>query len=234
MLKIQPLYWDSDFFNLRIGTVFIESPYDSTILIEQTEHLRNLYDLIYVFSAEKIASTTEFNKVMALVDEKTIYEKDVISSEICEDVKLYSDFKPNKELYKLALISGTYSRFNLDKNFPENSFEKLYRKWIEESVNGTLANAVFVHAANDMIDGMITVKWDDECANIGLVAVDSDVQGRGIGSMLLQYLHTYLKHNTTVKKISVATQWRNIKARNWYEKNGFKIRSIIYIYHWWI
>lgn len=234
MVKIQPLQWDSEFFNLRIGKAIIEFYSDFTSLIEQEKQLRGMYDLIYVFSAEKIARIADVDYNFVLVDEKTIYEMDVISSETQEDVCLYSDNQPNKELYQLALISGAYSRFKLDKNFPENSFEKLYYRWIEESVNGNMADAVFVHNSANSIDGMITVKWNNECADIGLVAVETNTQGKGVGSALMKHLHAYLKQNTTVKRISVATQWQNIKARNWYEKNGFQVKSVTNLYHWWL
>lgn len=234
MLTIQHLKWDSEFFKLRIGKVVIESAYDFSTLIERKEHIRSLYDLVYVFSTEKIARVSEIDKGIELVDEKIIYEMNVALSTTCEFVHLFSDSKPNMELYRLALISGTYSRFNLDKNFPENSYERLYSKWIEESVNGNLANAVFVHSTNDKIEGMITVKWKDEHADIGLVAVDSCAQGRGIGTGLIKHIITYLSQNTTVKRLFVATQMQNQKACRWYEKNGFSVKSITNIYHWWL
>ena len=37
-------------------------------------------------------------------------------------------------LKSLALSSGQYSRFNIDKNFVNNEYEILYNRWIEKSV----------------------------------------------------------------------------------------------------
>ena len=172
---------------------------------------------------------------MRLVDTKTIYAKSIDASAIMPSaIEQYVEPIPNADLYRLALISGVYSRFRLDDNLPKDSYERMYRCWIERSVDGAMADLVFVHRTKNQIDGMITVKIETDMAHIGLVAVDKGVQGGGIGSMLIKAVEAYLQTKTTVRHLKVATQWANKPACHLYEKNGFVVEEKTNIYHWWL
>jgi len=231
MIDIQPLQWDSDFFGIRVGRVDACSQEELTSLKSKSLELKEQFDLLYLFCPQNL--NFEQNGAV-LADEKTIYTKTVECKVSSPDVFVYQPKVPNEELYELALVSGQYSRFKLDENFPKGSFEKLYNRWIEQSVNGNIANVVFVHSTQNHINGMMTVKWDDNEAHIGLVAVNPNCQSQGIGSILMQSVESYLSKNANVTKFSVATQWANNKAKHWYEKNGFTIESVTKIYHWWM
>lgn len=78
---------------------------------------------------------------------------------------------------------------------------------------------------------MLTYKNDGSLYDIGLVAVAPDQAGKGIGTQLMQALFRRLGAGTVV---DVATQKRNLLACRYYEKNGFKVKSIQNIYHLWI
>ena len=97
-----------------------------------------------------------------------------------------------------------------------------------------MADVVFVHRIDNQINGMITLKIEDNIAHIGLVAVDENAQGMGIGSMLIQAVEAYLQNNTTVRYLNVATQLVNKPACRLYEKNGFVVEQKTNIYHWWL
>lgn len=230
-MNIRCLDWDSAFFGLRIGRADVSSAAELELLATQEMLLKQQCDLLYVFCPQTVR-WQQHNA--ALVDEKTIYTKRIVSQTICTQVDVYMGNVPDNDLYRLALVSGEYSRYRLDKWFPEGSYERLYRRWIEQAVNGNMADKVFVYRENNHIYGMLTLQWDDHQADIGLVAVDTDVQGRGIGSLLMQNTENWLAHNTSVQTLKVATQWTNTKARRWYEKNGFVVECVTNIYHWWL
>jgi len=223
--------WDSDFFQLRIGRVDILDLENLLWLKAHEKELREQYDLIYVFSPDTLDWQ---QKGAALVDEKTIYVKTVTHQLSYPEVKLFDSNIPNEDLYRLALISGEYSRYKTDQHWPIGSYERLYRRWIEQSVNGNLADAVFVYLQEHSYKGMVTLEWKNSVADIGLVAVDKDAQRQGIGTKMIQTLENYLAENTDVKILKVATQWTNTKARALYEKQGFAVESITKIYHWWL
>lgn len=229
---VQKLQWDSDFFGLRIGRTDISSNEGWNMLRQDASSWCKQYDLIYVFSERELP--IDGDKVR-LVDTKTIYAKSIDASAIMPSaIEQYMEPIPNADLYRLALISGVYSRFRLDDNLPTVSYERMYRCWIERSVDGSMADFVFMHRTKNQIDGMITVKIETDVAHIGLVAVDEGVQGGGIGSMLIKTVEAYLQTKTTVRHLKVATQWANKPACHLYEKNGFVVEEKTNIYHWWL
>lgn len=229
---VSRLQWDSDFFGLRIGRIDIVSNERWQMLLQEASSLQMHYDLIYVFSEQELP--TDSNKVR-LVDTKTIYVKSIDSSTTMPaTVEHYQESLPNADLYRLALVSGVYSRFRLDNSLPGDSYERLYHCWIERSVDGAMADVVLIHRTDDQIDGMITLKIEVDVAHIGLVAVDEGAQGRGIGTMLIKAVEAYLQSNTTVRQLKVATQWANKPACHLYEKNCFVVEEKTNIYHCWL
>lgn len=229
---VQKLQWDSDFFGLRIGRTDISSNEGWNMLRQDASSWRKQYDLIYVFSERELP--IDGDKVR-LVDTKTIYAKSIDASAIMPSaIEQYMEPIPNADLYRLALISGVYSRFRLDDNLSIESYECMYRCWIERSVDGSMADLVFVHRTKNQIDGMITVKIETDMAYLGLMAVDEGMQGKGIGSMFIKTVEAYLQTKTTVRHLKVATQWANKPACHLYEKNGFVVEEKTNIYHWWL
>lgn len=229
---VSRLQWDSDFFGLRIGRIDIVSNERWQMLQQEAISLRKQYDLIYVFSDLELPTDTNG---LCLVDTKTIYVKSIDSSVIMPTaIECYHESVPNADLYRLALVSGVYSRFRLDNSLPGDSYERLYRCWIERSVDGAMADVVLVHRTDNQIDGMITLKIEVDVAHIGLVAVDEEAQGKGIGTMLIKAVEAYLQNNTTVRHLKVATQWANKPACHLYKKNGFVVEEKTNIYHWWL
>ena len=229
---LRRLEWDSEFFKLKIGRLDLDSVEEFSEIIQKAEEMRHSYDLLYIFSEGILRQ--QFSNI-SLVDTKTIFTKQLVNrpKEII-DVSKYSDSVVTSDLYRLALISGKYSRFQLDKRFACNAYERLYSRWIEQSVAGKMANGVFVHSSDGKIDGMITMSINDKEASLGLIAVDDAAQGRGIGTMLIRAVEAYLLNETLVTTLKVATQWENKAACHLYEKNGFEVESKTNIYHWWL
>lgn len=227
-MKFQYLPWDSEFFGMRIARVDVATQEDVRALDSVD---KSQWNLIYIFSRPDI--DIHQNGVL-LVDQKVIYEKAV--GMVCEDYQEIYRFQgeqPSDKLYGLAIQSGLYSRYKTDENFPEDSFERLYRRWIEQSVSGNMADVVLCHGVGKNMDGMLTLKINELVGQIGLVAVDEKSRGNGIGSRLIQSSEFFLSQNG-IKKLEVATQLTNRGACHYYQKNGFYQKSITNVYHWWV
>lgn len=231
-MNITRLNWDSDFFGLRIGRVEIMTKEDGKVLSNQASTLCNEYDLLYVFAPHNL----EFPASGAtLVDEKVRYKKDRdIKGLFNPQIILWDDVNGvTSNLKHLALESGCYSRFKLDKGFSPGSYERLYSRWIEQSVDHSIASEVFCYMVDGVPKGLITMNRNNEEGVIGLVAVHEENKNHGIGSEMMQHVFKYAEHKR-LRSLSVATQLNNHPACKFYEKNGFMIESITDVWHWWL
>lgn len=231
-MNIITLDWDSLFFGLRIGRVDLQTPADAAALLKQYAGLKQQYDLLYVFDAAQ----TGFSAAGAqLVDKKILYAKSCEPCQAFTEVSLYQGGKPTDALYRLALISGGHSRFKIDTRFPKDSYERLYRRWMENAcpATGTNKQVLVFTDPHGQVKGMLTIDYQDSLGHIGLVAVDTDTQHMGIGSKLMSTVEGYL-FERGVKTLEVPTQKANTAACRWYGKNGFAVQSEIPVYHWWL
>ena len=232
MIEIQKLDWDSDFFCLRIGRVIVSSKKESKDLVNQKTKVKEEFDLIYVFASQGL----DFSAVNAkLVDEKVVYVlSDTSRSELNKNVMLWGEDRGvTEELSHLALVSGKYSRFKLDDGLPQGSYERLYSRWIEQSVNQSIASEVFCYMIEDVPRGLVTLNDKNGFGTIGLVAIHEDFQHRGIGSSMMNHVVRY-SIEKQIEKLTVATQLHNIPACRLYEKSGFVVESVTDIWHWWL
>mgnify|MGYP002622766492 CR=1 FL=1 len=231
-MDIRALQWDSDFFGLRIGRADLQTKADAFELRAVHEELKRQYDLLYIFDANAVGF--EANGAQ-LVDEKILYSKPCEPRKQYDDIVFFKQVKPTEDLYRLALVSGGYSRFRLDERLPKGSYERLYNRWIENACpkEGTNKQILLFKDEQNVARGMITIDHQGELGHIGLVAVDTEVQHQGIGGKIMSTLDGYLFEHG-IKTLEVPTQKANTDACRWYEKNGFTVQSKIPIYHWWL
>jgi len=231
-MEIRALQWDSDFFGLRIGRVDLQTKADAEELQSRQKEFKQQFGLLYIFDANAVGFEAEGAR---LVDEKILYSKPCEPRKQFSDVTFYQGATPSADLYRLALVSGGYSRFKLDERLPKGSYERLYNRWIENACpkEGTNKQILLFKDVHDVVRGMITIDHQGDLGHIGLVAVDIDVQHQGIGGKIMSTLDGYL-FERGIKTLEVPTQKANTDACRWYEKNGFVAQSKIPIYHWWL
>lgn len=225
---IKKLEWDSDFFGYSVGQLVISQSTQKqlpALLIEASD-----FKLVYVFSDERINPEREELK---LVDIKTRLGKKLNKkNHTIANVHEYTGGEDD-QLKKLALQSGIYSRFKMDSNFVNNEFEQLYLKWISDSINKTIADKVIVYKEPERnCKGFVTLKFQENFSEIGLIAVAEESRGKGIANALLDYVDNCAVE-VGLKRIEVVTQFDNFPAMNLYEKAGYEIISKKYIYHLW-
>ena len=242
--EIEFLEWDTTNFGFKTGKIDLEkahwdiSEINNIITSISLEGKKQDYKLIYIFCDNKTfisKSCISDPYDLVLADTKVVYTKNVVNSTYpnSKEVTSYKDSHPCDQLIDLALTSGSFSRFKLDKHFTENIFINIYSKWIERSVNKEIADEVLIYQNKNDIIGMLTYKCSQEIATIGLIAVNSLYQGKQVGTKLLNKLESKL-NKLGVKKINVATQYENKLACNFYEKYNFKINHLSNIYHLWL
>jgi dTDP-4-amino-4,6-dideoxy-D-galactose acyltransferase len=232
------LDWDTHFFGYKIASVKASE----IGLIRLNTIIRELkeqdYKLAYCFVAPDDNTSNESVKQIFgfLADEKVTYSIDVtkeLNFPVTDHILTYNFNNTSEKLKTLALQSGLYSRFKIDPDFHNNEFERLYTEWIEKSVERKLANEVLIYSEGDDLLGFITLALHENSGSIGLIAVDENQRGKAIGKKLIgAALQYFYDHKITT--VDVVTQKSNYAACRFYESCGFKIKSIINIYHLWI
>lgn len=237
---IEYLKWDSDFFGYKIGKINVnQSIHFSSISKEVAKQTD--YKLIYLIIGKEFHNAElqeELEKTnIKLVDTKITFAQLISSenttSDVFENIQLYLPTVANQKLIDLSLQSGIYSRFRIDKNFVDNEYEKLYTAWIQNSVNGKIADKVIVAYKESELIGLLTLSFKKGFSDIGILAVDSNYRGQKIGQKLIEKA-IYETNQQRINQIKVVTQKDNTKACNFYKNQNFNIEKLEYIYHIWL
>ena len=226
---ITKLDWDTDFFGYPVGKIDLtdSSEFNLKVFLNEID----IYKLVYIFSNSQISVNKALHVDSKVIFSKSLYNTDIQELRYCN---LYESGKHNYEqLEFLAVESGKYSRFKIDPNFVNNEFERLYRKWISVSVRKLNAIETLLYTEQNQIIGLVTIgKKNEKLAEIGLVAVNPNHQGKGIGSKLIADAEAFAL-NSGFDTIQVATQQANENAMKLYKRNGYNIEKIIHVYHYW-
>ena len=233
MELVKPLKWDTDFFGYSIGEI---SNFNGRNLVSLLNLAKGKYKLLILKTSPvdyEINNECRINNGI-LVDEKLTFLKTNASKDICKnEAFLYQNEFITLDLINLSKQSGEYSRYKLDKNFVNNEFEKLYEKWIENSISKEIAKETIVIESKNKIVGVLTLGIKNQRADIGILAVNERNRGQGFGIQLVERAFHEMK-NLGMEDIQVATQKANINACNFYMKMGFILEKHENIYHFWL
>ncbi len=234
MTELRKRNWDSVFFGFEVGSLFINKKMPADVLTDLLNKAKEKFRLLYIISNTKNnVLPGNFEKHKTYIDERIIFAKEVNSRQHNRDDQIteYAGTTDLAVLYDLAFESGKYSRFKMDKHFGEESFNRLYRLMIDNALTKAYADKVFIKNSHK-IEGFVTVKQKEAYMDIGLIGVDPDFQGRGVGSLLMNRVEDYT-FEKGINKIEVLTQQQNTIARRFYEKQGFHEARKEYIFHLW-
>jgi RimJ/RimL family protein N-acetyltransferase len=137
------------------------------------------------------------------------------------------------ELKSIAASAHTHSRFFYDRCLPAADARRLFETWIERSCLHEIADHVVVAEHDGRVVGYVTARiHPDGGGRIGLVGVDEQARGHGLGLAMAQTMLLWLEAQGC-PVIDVVTQGRNIAARRIYERCGFMSYSVQLWYHRW-
>jgi len=240
MSDYQLLEWDSTFFGFPVAKIMPARLSEERLAAILDELKAKGTKLVYWPSDSGDEGSGKAAEVAGgfLGDRKTTYTIGLDRNEQ-ENVELaliterYLEGAANKELKHLALMSGMYSRYNLDPRISQKQFEDLYSSWIERSVDRIMADAVFVVRFDGKIMGMATVGEKEGRGDIGLLAVDVPARRKGLGRMLVAAAKSWFA-SQGYSISQVVTQKRNIPACRLYETCGYTVEKVENYYHFWL
>ena len=136
-------------------------------------------------------------------------------------------------LQAMARQNHRDSRFYFDANFPRHLCDLLYDTWLKRSCEG-YADLVWVAESENAPVGYLSchLHQDTQTGQIGLVGVNSQAQGQGVGrALVLRALNWFRREQ--MQQVTVVTQGRNIPAQRLYQRCGFLSQALQIWYHKW-
>jgi dTDP-4-amino-4,6-dideoxy-D-galactose acyltransferase len=236
---ITKLEWDSGFFGFNIAflscmhlTENIMRRIENFIRRENirlVEYLCNCHDRTSV----RIAEQNGFNFTdIRLTYKYVLKEKQEVGLNGLAFAKATEQDIPrlrilNKDIYK-------DSRYFFDGNFAIEKVHEFYPGWVEKSVRGQYDDQCCCLYDQNTPVAFCTLKFDREnSANIGLLGVDPEYQGKGLGKKILYSVFNLLI-DKGIQQFFVVTQGRNYAAQILYQATGFRTESTQLWYHKWI
>jgi len=227
---IRKLEWDSVFFEQNIADLSAEhqlpewdevAAFLSDNKVDLTQALCALDNIAFSTFLE----THGFHLIDCKMDFKLKLDKNIIA-EAAIDQAVSGDFA---ELNSFASEIFVHSRY-FNRYFKPDLSAKFYSVWLQKSIDGNFDDLCLISRIDNKISGFVTVRVKSHEARIGLIGVNPRFAGRSVGSLLIKQAANYaVAQNCTVLK--VATQGCNIKAVNFYLKNGFLVDSIANWYY---
>ncbi len=227
-MKVIPLPWDSTFFGLKIGELSIDDNVSRNVVVKDD------FDLIYV-KMEKESEIWIDGFTESYSETKVVFEKNDFTEnhDISDSIKDVHEVAFDAQaLYRLALESGRFSRFKMDPNFAESSFKKLYRTWIDNALSKSYDDGLLVAMDESDVIGFVTYRVFSDFANIGLVAIDPESQGKGTGTQLIRAVERRIV-KSGIHTLRIPTQLKNEQACNFYKKLGYSATETTQIKHFW-
>lgn len=232
------LEWDSAFFQKRIGRVNSSNMSHQNADAVDVWAIKNHIDCVYYLAdgLELTFARAAESHNYHLMDLRVTFNIDLRYTKIesLKDTKIRPAVQGDiAELKRMASEYHEISRFFADDHFERSKCRELYELWIERDFKE--ANRfLWVYEEQGKIAGYTSATIDlrDKKAYIGLVGVNPQFRGHGIGLHLQLEVANQLRQ-LGVNNVEVVTQGRNIIAQNLYQKSGYCLQSIDLWYHKW-
>ncbi|MDQ4139476.1 MAG: hypothetical protein M3142_03015, partial [Bacteroidota bacterium] len=156
--------WDTNTFGYKVARITASqvSPVSLTKLLSLLKHQG--YQLVYwSVNPENIFLNIVAEQAGGLLaDEKLTFTTLLSTGLLLKQntgfaIEPYVQPEAFADLQRLALQSGTYSRFKRDPHFKNQEFEKLYTAWLQNSISKNVARKVFIYHLEGKILGFITL-----------------------------------------------------------------------------
>lgn len=234
------LDWDTSYFGVNSGRVTLNEP----IGIKEWEKLSEVLqenDFNVIDNVNNDSSNNFYISKLpgAFVTDINFQFTKEINDNI-EQVKKFNISIQNKlpfnnEILEISKNSYKHSRFFNDPYLNKDKAKDVYGHWVQSSFLNE--NKYFITCYLDLkVTGYILFSIDDKsnAAVIELISVKEGMNNKSIGKEMMLYLEKYIYTNHKhIQYIKVGTQSNNINAINFYVRNGFRVKEIRSVYHYW-
>lgn len=126
-----------------------------------------------------------------------------------------------------------FSRFHQDARIGRQRADRVKREWARSCLDGTRGDGVLVAEGGGRVAGFLAVKASTDAggtsAAIDLVGVDRPMQGRRLGTALVEAFVG--RWHGRASRLLVGTQLANAASIRLYEQCGFRFRDAAHVLH---
>jgi dTDP-4-amino-4,6-dideoxy-D-galactose acyltransferase len=229
------LAWDSEFFGVPTGRVLGDT-LDAARVSEIDDWARGRGVKLLYFRARsddpataRVAEEAGFR----LVDVRMTFEREVVGAPapLAAGIRAYAagDLAAVRAIARTAYVD---SRFYADGRIPRERCDALYDRWTVQACDGGAARVLVAEEAGRVV-GYVTCDLSrDGSGAIGLIGVDEQFRGRGIGRRLVEGAVAWAAERGQARLI-VVTQGRNVGAQRLYQRCGFVTLAVELYFHKW-
>ena len=236
-MNIIELDWDSQFIGIKTGRTIVsnEIDFDPKLFMEMAKN--ESFDLVYIFVDSKMLSQQKLKSAnLELMDIHLTMKKSFNKSDFIDS---YYDFRTDlspkelSECYTIAEQTSVVSRFYKEPLVGPQKTKAMYRLWIDNALNSTFSDGLFIVKDNDTVQGIHLIKTDPSTGYFTLTGVNTNLKGAGLGSRLWNQSFAYWAQETDISVIHSPFSFQNIESFNFHLKHNFrKVLNIKYIYHY--
>lgn len=136
-------------------------------------------------------------------------------------------------LLDIAGSAFRYSRFHLDPAIPKELADRIKQEWVQSYLRRTRGDKLFAAFLGGEPVGFLAAlaseKDGERFRVIDLMGVAPGLQGRGIGSALIQAFSAHYQNQCD--GFEVGTQVANTPSLRFYQRHGFTIARSQYVVH---
>jgi GNAT superfamily N-acetyltransferase len=134
-------------------------------------------------------------------------------------------------IQRIAFASFKYDRFHMDRRFDSSKASERYAYWVNNSFKS--GEDVLYLDAGGTPAGFSIVDIVGNVGYIGLIGLDDNYKGKGLGMNLFGATCEYMK-DKGVREVSTTMSLNNIMALNFYSRCGFRFKDPVYVLHKWL
>lgn len=240
--EYRKLEWDTNYFGIKSARVTLKNKINRDEWIK----IRNLIvenDFVVIDNINNDSANNFFISNLLgvfLTDINFQFIKKINrneNTECCEDdnIVVKNNMKYDKQIVNISEDSYKYSRFFNDPFLDKVKAKNIYSHWVESSFLKENKYFLYYCDSTDILGYILfSVDTDNNKGIIELISVKENMKDKTIGTRMMSHLEKYLMNNfSNINMLQVGTQSNNIKAINFYIKNGFKVKELRSVYHYW-
>ncbi|NPE61102.1 dTDP-4-amino-4,6-dideoxy-D-galactose acyltransferase [Dickeya dadantii] len=228
--EIEPLVWESDFFQRISGRLSFQETAPPLTLADLDR-----YELCQAKLAANDLATADALSALGfrLAEGEVDFSMPVVPVARAMFAVGVRDAEAGDipALCAAATKSFVLSRFRAPWYGPDDC-GRFYARWVEKAVYGTFDDACLVMGGQGLpLQGFVTLRQTSpSTARIGVLSAWPGMTGQGIGQRLMQVARVWCQQRG-IRRLTVATQTSNLAALRLYLRSGARVESTAYWFY---